>query len=65
LIARRVNRAPSTISRELARNTGKYSTYWYDWAQQYAKQRKKIARNQKRKNIQGNFNLLAHVLIGI
>jgi len=58
LIARRVNRAPSTISRELARNTGKYSPYWYDWAQQYAEQRKKIARNQKRKSHQPLYELV-------
>ncbi|MDB2705434.1 IS30 family transposase [Pseudomonadota bacterium] len=50
LIAARLKRAPSTISRELARNTGKYSPYWYDWAQQYAEQRKAIARHQKRKS---------------
>jgi IS30 family transposase len=50
LIARRINRAPSTVSRELARNTGKYSPYWYDWSQQYADERKKIARHQKRKS---------------
>lgn len=49
-IAKRINRAPSTISREVKRNKGVCSPYWYDWAQQYADERKEIARNQKRKS---------------
>jgi IS30 family transposase len=48
-IAGILNRSPSTISRELQRNTGQYSPYWYDWAQQYADQRKAIPRSQKRR----------------
>jgi len=58
LIARRIDRSPSTISRELARNTGRYSPYWYDWAHQYADERKQIARNQKRKSHQPLYELV-------
>ncbi len=47
-IAKRINRSPSTISRELRRNTGKISRYWYDWAQAYANARKQLPRHRKR-----------------
>lgn len=40
LMAERINRSPSTISREVRRNKGAYSPYWYDWAQMYADERK-------------------------
>lgn len=48
-IARRLNRSPSTISREVHRNKGPISPYWYDWAQQYADARKVIPRHEKRR----------------
>ena len=47
-IARNLNRSPSTISREVRRNKGPISPYWYDWAQQYADARKAIPRHAKR-----------------
>ena len=49
-IARRMNRSPSTISREVRRNKGRISPYWYDWAQQNADARKAIPRHAKRRN---------------
>ena len=49
-IARRMNRSPSTISREVRRNKGRISPYWYDWAQQYADARKAMPRHAKRRN---------------
>jgi len=49
-IARTLNRSPSTISREVKRNKGQLSPYWYDWAQQYADERKSMARSEKRKS---------------
>jgi len=50
LIAKRINRSPSTVSRELTRNTGAYSPYWHDWSQFYADERKAIPRVDKRKS---------------
>ena len=50
LIAKNLNRAPSTISREVKRNKGRCSPYWYDWAQQYAGERKAAPRYGKRRS---------------
>jgi len=57
-IASTLNRARSTISRELRRNKGPVSPYWYDWAQQYADERKKIPRHEKRKSHQPLYDLV-------
>lgn len=54
-IASRLNRSPSTISREVRRNKGILSPYWYDWAQQYADKRKAKPRHAKRRNHQNLF----------
>lgn len=59
-IARRINRSPSTISRELIRNKGTHSPYWYDWAQSYANARKQLPRSQKRKSHQPLYDLVMH-----
>lgn len=50
LIARRINRSPSTVSREVKRNKGSHSPYWYDWAQYYAQERKAQPTSEKRKS---------------
>lgn len=57
-IAKRLNRSPSTISRELIRNKGPISPYWYDWAHDYAHERKRIPRCEKRKSHQPLYELV-------
>ena len=61
-IARILNRSPSTINRELQRNTGQSSPYWYDWAQQYADERKAIPRSQKRRHNQKLYEVVCQGL---
>ena len=58
LIAKRLNRAPSTISREVKRNKGSHSPYWYDWAQQYADKRKSQPTCEKRKSHRRLYDLV-------
>lgn len=58
LIAKRLNRSPSTISRELRRNKGKLSPYWHDWAQGYCDKRKSASRSGKRKSNPKLYNLV-------
>ncbi len=48
-IARFISRSPSTISREIKRNTLHPGGYWCGSAQKLARERKKIPRTQKRK----------------
>ena len=52
-IGRRINRHPSTISREIKRNRPTYAddaVYWYEAGQDYANQRKRIAHHWTRKS---------------
>ena len=58
LMAERINRSPSTISREVRRNKGTHSVYWYDWAQQYADERKVRPTCEKRKSHQPLYDLV-------
>ena len=58
LMAQRINRSPSTISREVRRNKGTHSPYWYDWAQMYADQRKSLPTCEKRKSHQPLYDLV-------
>jgi len=65
-IAKRLNRSPSTISRELKRNKGRCSPYWYDWADGYAQERKRIPRCEKRKSHQPLYELvMRHIRDGL
>ena len=57
-IAKHLSRSPSTISRELKRNKGMFSPYWYDWAQEYASERKSTPRCEKRKSHQPFYKLV-------
>ena len=57
-IARRLKRSPSTISREVRRNKGRCSPYWYDWAQQYADERKAQPTSSKRQSHHTLYNLV-------
>jgi len=57
-IAKRLSRSPSTISRELKRNKGEISPYWYDWAHEYACERKRTPRCEKRKSHQPLYELV-------
>lgn len=59
-IASRLNRSPSTISREVRRNKGILSPYWYDWAQQNADKRKTKPRHAKRRNHPSLFQGVIH-----
>lgn len=66
LIAKRLKRSPSTISRELKRNKGQWSPYWHDWAQDYADKRKASPRNGKRKSHAKLYNLvMQNILLGL
>jgi len=58
LMAERINRSPSTISREVRRNKGSHSPYWHDWAQQYADERKSAPREGKRKSHEKLYKLV-------
>lgn len=58
LIARNLSRSPSTISREVRRNKGRHSPYWYDWAQQYADARKSKPRSKRRKSFRPLYDLV-------
>jgi IS30 family transposase len=58
LMAERINRSPSTISREVRRNKGSHSPYWHDWAQRYADQRKAQPTCEKRKSHQALYELV-------
>ena len=60
LIARRLNRSASTISREVKRNKGAYSPYWHDWAQQYADERKARPTCEKRKSHQPLYDVVVN-----
>jgi len=62
LMAERINRSPSTISREVRRNKGKYSPYWHDWAQMYADERKAKPTCEKRKSYQPLYNIVVQNL---
>lgn len=62
LMAQRINRSPSTISREVRRNKGDYSPYWYDWAQMYAEQCKAQPTCEKRKSHRPLYDLVVHNL---
>lgn len=59
-IARRINRSHSTISREIhrAKERHPWTTYWYDWTQPLAMERKSKARHYRR---QGNLHLVHYV----
>lgn len=57
-IAKRLSRAPSTISRELKRNKLKHSVYWYDTAEQLCQQRRSQPRTKKRKRHQPLYELV-------
>jgi len=61
-IARFLSRSPSSISREIKRNTIN-QTYWYDSAQHLANQRKRIPRTQKRKSHAPLYDLVIKKLI--
>lgn len=61
-IAHRLNRSPSTISREVRRNKGILCPYWYDWAQQNADKRRTKPRHAKRRNHPGLFQGVIHWL---
>jgi len=62
LMAERINRSPSTISREVRRNKGEYSPYWYDWAQMYADERKAKPTCEKRKSYQPLYDIVTQNL---
>lgn len=61
-IARRLNRSPSTISRELKRNGRLFGPYWYDWAQKFADERKAIPRHKKRQHHQPLYDVVTKAL---
>ncbi len=57
-IAERLNRSPSTISREIKRNNRVYGPYWYDSAQKFSDERKAKPTNEKRKLHQPLYDLV-------
>lgn len=58
IIANRLSRSPSSISRELKRNKSPYSVYWYDTAELYSRERRIIPRCQKRKSHQPLYDVV-------
>ena len=62
-IAKYLSRSPSTISREIQRNTGDYRYYWDEHAQRLADKRKAIPRSQKRKSHEPLYNVVMANLI--
>jgi len=62
-IARFLSRSPSTISRELSRNTLFPGSYWDESAQRLACERKKIPRTQKRKEHEPLYDVVIKGLI--
>jgi len=62
-IAKYLSRSPSSISRELNRNTGKYALYWDERAQRLANERKKIPRSERRKSHVELYDLVIRNLI--
>jgi len=61
-IARFLSRSPSSISREVKRNSIN-KVYWYDSAQHLASQRKRYPRSQKRKSHAALYDLVIKKLI--
>jgi IS30 family transposase len=57
-IAKRLNRSPSTISREIKRNNRICGPYWYDWAQKFADERQAKPTNEKRRLHQPLYHLV-------